>query len=86
MKKRLSFYNENSALTGTGLMLSEELDAYFTAMFEAYIEKGYNLRELTQVINGSVTLVESKQSLEFSEKYNKAKRMELAGRPDLIEQ
>lgn len=76
MQKSKTFYKTNSTLTTDGAKLSSELDAYFDKLYNDYMNLGYSLRELTQIIQSSVTYVESKKSISFSDKYDKEERIE----------
>ncbi len=75
MKK--TYYDENSSLNEDGSKLSLSLDQYLEELFSREMKKGYSLRELTQIIYSSVSYVEAKKSTEFSDMFNKQRRLEL---------
>lgn len=76
MQKLKTFYKQNSTLNSEGASLSKDLDVYFENLYDTYIGLGFPLRELTQVIQSSVTYMESKKSISFSDKYDKEERIE----------
>jgi hypothetical protein len=78
MKK--TYYDENSSLNEDGSKVSILLDQYFEDIFSKEMKKGYSLREITQIIYSSVSYVESKKSVEFSEIVNKQRRSERAAK------
>lgn len=74
MKK--SYFNENSCLNEEGGKLLIQLDKYFEELYSKEMSKNNNLRELSQIIHSSISYIESKKSIEFSEIFNKNSRVE----------
>lgn len=81
MKK--TYYDESTSLNEDGSKLSLGLDQYFDELFSKEMRKGHSLRELTQILYSSISYVECKKTLEFSNEYNKQRRMDLAFKDDL---
>ena len=52
-----SLFNEFEAYTEAGGELSEEVHNLITPLVTKWVEKGYNTRDIGEIINNSVTLV-----------------------------
>lgn len=74
--KSKTFFLDNTRLDEVGSELILTMDDYFDKLYEKYISKGYNPREITQILNQSVTLIETKHSVKFSNEYDKKMRLE----------
>ena len=67
-------FQESSQHTAAGGAFCIECDEMIEKMFSSGINRGHRIREIAQVLLSSVSLVEARKSMEFSEMYNRTAR------------
>lgn len=79
--KPKTFFNNDSTYNKDGAELLFKIDEFIKPLYEEYIEKGFNIREIQQIINISVTTNEIHNSVKLSEKlYQEARKQFLDDR------
>lgn len=69
-----SFFKTDSKYTKEGAELLVRIDSFLEPLYKEFIQKGYNLREIQQIVNNSVTHIEVKHSVDFAEKSDQEER------------
>lgn len=72
-----SFFDAKSKYTKEGAELLNRIDSFLDPIYDEFIKKGYNLREIQQIVNNSVTLIEVKNSVKFAESADQEDRKKM---------
>lgn len=70
-------FSESSQHTEEGGKFAAECETKINSIFVNAMMNGYKVREIAQILYSSVSLIEAKKSLEYSEDFNNNKRWKL---------
>lgn len=80
MAKVKSFFKPNTGYSDEGGKLAIEIDKILEPLYKKIANNGYNTRELTQIIQSSITTFDVVYSMDIREKIDKINRVEKASR------